>query len=279
MIPRLHPREREIAQRVMLRARQGGLHPSQVSAVKRWYRLAASTPSSGEYDSVTEVLGGSPIVQTDADRKPAAATAANGLPVATFDGTDVWLQTLESGNSDTAKWWLFFWFKPVDFGASQGVHAATGSGLSGSASANRTRVSVVATSGKLSFDIFSSGFNGRNYLTAGGLTSGAWNCGYIQYDNSKTDECDTTGSNADAKVRIAIGTTFQALTASDVGTGGVPTQLASATGSVVMGASNDSDTPVAAIRNGGQLGPNLYNGDASLTTAQLAALAGFEVPT
>jgi hypothetical protein len=255
------------------------LVPLTISSVKRWYRLAASTPVSGEYSSVTEVLGGTAIVQTDADRNPAAATAANGLPVATFDGSDVWLQTLESGNNGTDKWWLFFWIKPADFGATQQLYTATASGLSGSASVSRVRVDLAATSGKVSLYIFSSTFSGRNYLTAGNLTAAAWNCGYIQYDNSKTNECDTTGSDADAKVRIAIGTTFQALTPSDFGSGGVPTQLASATGSVVLGGANDSDTPVSPLRNGGQLGPNLYNGDTSLTTAELAAIVGFEVPT
>lgn len=250
--------------------------PTQISSVKRWYRLAASTAVSGEYEAVEEVLGGTDLSQTDADRKPAAATAANGLPVATFDGTDVWLQTLESGNNGTAKWWMLVWVKPADFGASQGLyHAMTAAG----ASAQRARLGIASGTGLPFFSIFTSGFNGRIYTAATALTAAAWQAVYVQFDGSRTGEADGDGDTEDSKLRMALGTTFLALSAGDEGTGGTPSALLAATGTCTIGATSDSDTPGAPLRNGSQLGPNLFFGDEPLTDEQLAALVSFEVPT
>jgi hypothetical protein len=250
--------------------------PRESGKVKRWYRLAASTPVSSEYETVEEVLGGTDITQTDADRKPAAATSSNGLPVATFDGTDVWVQTLESGNNGTSKWWMLIWVKPADFGATQ--HVLNCQGVSG-ASLQRMTLALGNGTGILTFDIFVSGFNGRKYATGTALTAGGWNCLYIQFDNTRTSECDPDGDVEDAKIRIALDGTFLALTPSDVGTGGTVSALLSATGTACIGAANNSDTPTAPYRSGGQFGPNLFFGTDPLTETELALLVGFEAPT
>ncbi len=253
-----------------------GFSPLQVSSVKRWYRLAASTPVSGEYPAVEEVLGGTDLAQTSANRKPATATSANGLPVATFDGSDLWLQTLESGNNGTAKWWCFFYFKAASLGSTQRLY---GCRASGGASANRVDITL-NTDGSLAFTVFVSALNGRTYATTGGLvTAGAWTSGYVQFDSTQPSEADLDGATATAKTRIAVAGDFEALVAADVGTGGAVTGLVSATGTAVIGATNDSDTPVTPILNNGQIGPNLFFGDEPLTADQFAALIGFEAPT
>ena len=255
--------------------------PRDSGKIQRWYRLAASTPVSSEYETVAEYLGGTAISQTDADRKPAAATAANGLPVATFDGTDVWLQTLESGNDGTAKWWTALRVKPADFGGSQALHYIMGAGASGLASSNRTRLFLNSATGVPVFDILTSAaaINGRRYTAGTALTAAVWSHLYVQWDNTRTAECDTDGLTEDAKLRLFLGNTALALTASDMGTGGTPAALLSATGSAIIGGSNDSDTPVAPLRNGGQLGPNWFFGSEPLTAVELALLNAFEVPT
>ncbi len=258
------------------RRARGAFFPTQIAGVKRWYRLAASTPVSSEYETVEEVLGGTDISQTDADRKPAAATSANSLPVATFDGTDVWLQTLESGNNATAKWWMAFRIKPADFGASQQVYAAM---TAAGASVQRMRMNLSNTTGVPTISIFTSGFNGRVYTAGTALTAAAWNHLYVQWDNTKTAECDTDGATSDAKLRLFLGTTALALTAANEGTGGTPAALLSATGTVTLCAANDADSPVSPLRNGGQVGPNWFFGDEPLTAAQLALIVGFEAPT
>jgi hypothetical protein len=241
----------------------------------RIYDLQRSTAVSAEWPTVTEVLGGTALTQTDTDRKPAAATSANGLNVATFDGTDVLLQTLESGNNGTTKWWFYFRVKFADLAAQQQVYAAM---VANGASANRSRIAV-PSSGRISFDIFMAGFNGRNYLTAGSFSAGVWQSGYVVFDSTKTSEADTTGSNDDAKVRVALGNTFQALTAADVGTpGGVPSALLAATGVTTLFAATDSDTPSSPLRNGGQTQLMAF-GSEPLTAAELAALNLFQFPT
>lgn len=264
-----------------LAAATGVLAPSDVTKIQRWYRLAISTPVSSEYPSVTEAFGGSAIAQTDADRKPVAATSANSLPVATFDGTDVWLQTLETGNNGTAKWWTALRVKPADFGGSQALHYIMGAGASGLASSNRTRLFLNSATGVPVFDILTSAaaINGRRYTAGTALTAAVWNHLYVQWDNTRTAECDTDGLTEDAKLRLFLGNTALALTASDMGTGGTPSALLSATGSAIIGGSNDSDTPVAPLRNGGQLGPNWFFGSEPLTALELALLNAFEVPT
>ncbi len=242
----------------------------------REYSLAASTAVSGEYPTVVETRGGTALAQTDADRKPAAATAANGLPVMTFDGSDVLLQALETGNNGTSKWWMLMWVKPADFGASQQLYACM---TSSGASANRMRITLSNTTGTVGFDAFVSGFNGRNYLTAGALTAAGWNPVYLQFDNTRTSEADLDGSTSDAKMRIAFGNTFQALTASNQGSGGVPSALLAATGTACLLAATYSDTPGSPLRNGGQLGPRLRFGSEPLTAAELAALLAHDAPT
>jgi len=259
-----------------LRPAPGQALAAALGKVKREYSLVASTAVAGEYATVVETRGGTSLAQTDANRKPAAATAANGLPVATFDGTDVLVQTLESGNNGTSQWWIAGYFKPASLASAQGIYRCR---TAGGASVQRLDVTVNAD-GSLQFLAFVSGFNGRSYTTPASLfTAGAWTFFYIQFDSSKTNEADTAGSDADAKTRIFVGTIARAITAANVGTGGTVSALLAATGTAIVGGNNDSSTPVLPILDGGQLGPRLYFGDAPLTVAELAALAGLEVPT
>lgn len=247
--------------------------------IKRWYRLAASTPNAGEYDTITEVFGGAAVVQTDADRKPAAATS-NGLPVATFDGTDVMLITLDpagSGNNGTSQWWTAFRFKPAGFNSSQ-----TFLGWTSAAGTAPNKLAVGFPNdgtGKITFTVFASGFNGRVYTTTGGVVDATWNHVYVQFDGTRTNEFDSDGLTSDAKVRVFVGNTALAITAGDSGTGGTASALLSSVGTAALGGGNDVDAPSGPLRNGAQMGPNLLFGTTPLSAAQLAAIVNFEVPT
>ncbi len=272
-----------VLQRHRATALQGGgvINPFTVTSGKalRWYDLQNSTAVSAEWPTVLERNGGTSITQADSDRQPAAATSANGLNVATFDGTDVWMQTLESGNNGTAQWWMYMRVRPADFGAQQRLYNCTLGGLGGSASATRMRISLNGTTGRVSTDVFVSGNNGRNYTaTSVGATAGTWNSIYVQFDSSLTDEADGDGLNDDAKFRLALGTTFLALTGADVGTGGAVTALLAVTGTAEIGASSNSDTPASPLRNGGQMQLMAF-GTAPLSAAELAALNTYQFPT
>lgn len=248
-----------------------------LNKTKRYYRLASSTANAGEYDSIVEVNGGSPMTSSGV-RKPAASTSVNGLPVAVYDGTDVMLQPLESGNNGTASWWIFFRFKPADLGASQRIYSAVGATLSGSASANRCRFQIVGGTGLVAWDVFVSGSNGQTYTSAAAFAAGSWNDAYLQFDSSRTNEFDSDGATADAKIRVCINSSFTALSKSAIGSGGTVTALNAATGNATIGGSNNSDTPVSPIRNGGALG-DILQGDTPLTSAELSAIRALDVRT
>jgi hypothetical protein len=255
--------------------RGGGFFPAQVSAIKAWLRLAASTAVSAEWETVVDVLNSNPAAQTDADRKPAAATSANSLPVATFDGTDVWVWPIAASNHSTDKWEILLWIKPASLGAAQRVFACD---TSGGASLNRIRVTISAT-GTVDVLVFISNADGRQFSTPAVISAASWAFIRVAYNSSATNEADTDGLTADAKVRVFVGGAARALTGANVGAGGTIGALRTATGSNVVGAANDSDTPVSPLLNGGQTGPNIWIANAVLTTAEATNLQSFEAPT
>jgi hypothetical protein len=247
--------------------------------ITRWYNIAASNAVAGELESVTEVLGGPALTQVSAVRKPALVSSVNSLPVAQFDGSDVWLQTLDTpgtGNNGTSKWWVAMRVRPADLSATQTLLGWTSA--AGTAP-NKLQATVINTTGQIMFTVFVSGFNGRLYLTAGGISALAYSHVYIQFDNTRTDEADTTGLITDAKVRMFIGNTAQAITPSDSGTGGVVAALLSSVGTACIGAANNTDAPAGPLRNGGIIGPNIMFGIEPLTADELANLVAFMVPT
>lgn len=255
---------------------RGGFNPQSVTAIPTWLRLAASTPVSGEYETVVDVLAANNATQTGAVRKPAAAASANGLPVATFDGSDVWAWPIAASNHSTDKWELLLWLKAGDLAAAQRVFACD---TSGGATLNRIRVTLVST-GAVEVLVFISNGNGRTFATpAGVFTAGAWVFLHVKYDSQATNEADTDGLTVDAKVRVFTGGTARALTATDVGAGGTIGALRTATGNNLLGAASDSDTPVSPLRNGAQTGPNIWVANAAVTAVQAASLQNFEAPT
>lgn len=250
--------------------------PAQVSKVSAWLRLAASTITAGEYDAVVDVLNSNPTAQTDTDRKPAAATAANGLPVTTFDGSDMLLWTLAASNASTAAWELLGYIKPANVATTQRIYAAD---TSSGASVNRLRVGINSNGG-VNVLVFITNANGRTFDTPNSsLTAGVWTFLRVAYDSAKTAECDTDGATADAKLRVFLNGTAQAITAGDVGAGGSIGALRAVTGTAIIGAANDADAPVAPLLNGTQVGPNIMIANAAVTTSEAAAIQGFEAPS
>ncbi len=276
MLPRNHPFRRAQRRRAATAARAGGFFPTQVSGVSAWLRLPASTAVSSEWETVVDALNSNPATQTSANRKPAAATSANGLPIATFDGSDMWVWPVAASNHSTTAWELLLWIKPASVAANQRVFACD---TSSGASVNRIRVGLNASGGAQAL-IFITNADGRQFDTPNSvLTAGAWTFLRLAYDSAKTAEADLDGLTTDAKVRIFINGTAQALTGSNVGAGGTIGALRTATGNNVIGAANDADAPVQPLTNGAQTGPNVYVANTALTAAQASNLQGFEQPT
>lgn len=253
-------------------ARRRGFTVASIASVKRAYRLALSAPVAAEWETVVEAHGAAGLSQTNAARKPAQAFAANGQPVATFDGTDMWLMTLDAagagGNNATAEWELHLWFKVADLAAGQrlfAVDTSTGADLS------RLRVTV-NTSGGVDVLVFITNANGRQFSTPNSvITAGAWAHLRLSYRAAGATEAD--------KVKSWIGGAAQVLTGSDVGAGGTIGALRSATGTGVFCAANDSSTPTSPLRNGGQIGPTIVITDTVLTDAEALLVRTSEVPT
>lgn len=257
------------------RRRRGRFDPASVCAA--WYRLAASTPNAGEWDSIVDMKGGSPIVQSDTDRRLAVATSGNGLPIGIYDGTDVMRMPIGGNNFSTSKFGLMLALNlPVTttqymfsmLAGSAGVHVLT----------------WVVTSGKLQLIIYiGSNANGRIYETPNtAMSAGTYKTPRLQIDMTKSAEYDTNGTTDDAKVRMFVDEVPQALTAANEGAGGSLTTLRTPTGgtpAALFGAAADSDTPSGAVENGAIHGPNTYVMLVTPTVAQGAGLLGYDRPT
>lgn len=254
---------------------RNGQSPAAISAVRAWYRLAASTPVSSEWETVVDVLGGASLVQTDADRKLAVGAAANGLPTGTYDGSDCMRMPLGANNFSTSKYGLSFWWTPNSIGSTQNLFAI----VSPDASVNVLTFRV-NSSGVLALTVYiATNADGRVYTTAGTVSNGAMVYPRVQIDMTRTAECDLDGLTTDAKVRVFINEVAQAMVATDLGAGGALTTLRTPVGAAVVGALTDADAPGTPLRNGNIHGPNTFILLDTPTPAQGLALMNFERPT
>ena len=266
---RTHPRAR--ARR---RPTKGSFLPSQLGPVGAWYRMAASTPVSGEWETIVDVLGGASLVQTDADRKLDHGVSGNALPVGYYDGSACVRMPLGANNFSTSKFGVAWW---------QQAATVSGSQYRFNIYNNDASVRVLTLrqfNATLTVDVYiATNVDGRAYTTGSALTAGAWQYVRLQIDMTKTNEFDATGVDTDAKVRLLLGETGLALTASDIGLGGALTVLRSPTGAAIFGGLNDADAPTAPVVSGTAHGPNTYVLLDTPTAAQGALLMNFETPT
>jgi hypothetical protein len=238
------------------------------SKMAGWLRLAASSQSGGEWTpSIVDILNaGSPVVQTDVDRRAAVGASANGLPTMVFDTPgDVHLWPVSPTHNSTSKWGLLFWFKPASLPAIQTIYSCVNGG------SNR-RAHVMALNATVAGFIYADNFNARKGVTPNVLTVGVWTCIYMKFDGSLT---------GDARLAIFIDGVQQSLTYSDGdGVGAVmPAALRAAAGNALIGGATDTDTGSNPITSNGQLGPNIIPFNDSLNAPELAAFQGFEAPT
>ena len=242
--------------------------PRDSGKISAWLRLSASTISSGEYDTVVDVLNSNPTSQADTDRKPAATTAANGLPVMQFDGSDVLAWPLIAANNSTTKIGWAFWYNPASVAAVTQELLCVFDGTGG------------ASARKLLFYQFGSAINaaayinatdGRNGATASSVVAvGTWVWMRLAYDSSL---------GGDTNLKIYLNGSSQSLTYSNVGAGGTLTTLPSVTGNALIGSLANTDAGSGPLLNGALIGPNVFVLNADLTAAEEASLMNFEKPT
>lgn len=234
--------------------------------------MPLSTPVSGEWATIVDALGGASLTQTAAARKLAAGAAANGLPIGTYDGSDVLRMPLGANNFSTSVFGVAWRVQVATTGA-QYLYAM----LSGTATVSV--LGLVASGGALQLTVYiANNFAGRVYTTPNtAYSAGVTFFPRIQLDMTKTAECDLDGQTADAKVRIFVNETALALTPTNEGAGGTLTTLRTPTGAAVFGATTDSDAPPGALDNGAIHGPETYALLSTPTAAQGLALRDFNV--
>ncbi len=255
--------------RVAQQNANGPFNPRQLSSVSGWLRLAVSDQSGGEWTpSIVDVLNaGSPMVQTDTDRRAAVGASANGFPTMVFDGSDVHLWPLSPAHSATTKIGIWLWYKPADAVNTCYLYAAGDSGPPVSAQ----RIALRQSGSRVDARVLITNDNGRALQSPTSvLTAGAWHAIYMQYDSSR---------GGDANLAIFVNGVSQSLSGSNIGAGGTLTTLQAATGSACIGGGSNSDTPTLPIINTGVIGPNIFAFNDNLTAAQINALLNFEAPT
>jgi len=248
------------------------------SPVTAWYRMAASTPVSGEWQTIANVLGGAAIVQNDTDRRLAAGTSVNGLPIGTYDGTDVLRMPLSATNFNATKFGVALHIKLANTGT-QYLFA-----IYNNDATVRVLTWGIASTGKLWGEIYiGTNVDGRYFESPNNVVvASSYLFLRLQIDMTRTAECDTNGATADAKLRMFVNESAVALTGSSFGVGGTITTLRTpnlSTGAAVFGGVADTDNPPGPLDNNTAHGPNTYILLDTPTAAQGLALRNFEVPT
>ena len=242
--------------------------PRDSGKISAWLRLSVSTINSGEYDTVVDVLNSNPTSQADTDRKPAAATSANGLPVMTFDGSDMLVWPLIAANNSTTKIGWAFWYKPA---STSGVVQEMITIFNGSGGASAKKLQLYQFSSQIFGEAYISGSDGRAANTPSStVASGTWVWVRLDYDSSR---------GGDDNLRLYINGSLPSITYGNLGVGGTLTTLPAATGNALIGSLIDSDAGSAPLLNGAQIGPNIFTLNANLTAAEETALMNFEKPT
>ena len=226
--------------------------------------LNASTAVGGEWTSIVDIKNSNPAAQADADRAPAVGTA-NGQATAVFDGTDVMPGPSAASNSPTTKRWVAFWMKPTS-------NVATRQRLIfwGPAAASANQLFLDIASGNVSHSVYNGAFTGRAFNSSGGITASAWQFFRFAFDS--------LGASEALQVLQFIDEASLAVTGGDIGAGGALVALPTVTGSALIGASSDSDTPSSPMLNGFEIGPRIHIGSTPLTAPEGVALMNVSRP-
>lgn len=250
--------------------------PSSISAVSAWMRVASATSNANGISSLPDLLNTNPAVQATNSRKPGTGSAANGLPIMTFDGGDMLGWPLIAANNSNTQNGFALWYKPASVAAAIQVIIGI-SGDTGSATNYKRQVCQLLNNFAVKV-FFTAIANGRQAIAvATVVVPGTWYFITAEYDAAAATEA--------LRNVLTINGVVQTLTFSDQGTGGAGPNLISVTGNALIGA--QSTTPANPIQGGGAIGPNIFSFNAKmagateglLTPAARAALMTFEAPT
>jgi hypothetical protein len=210
------------------------------------------------------VFASNPATQAVAGRQPQEGLSANGLPIATFDGGDTLGWPLAANNNGTTYWGVGFWMRPAAVAGTKFLASIS----DGSGGASAKKIIFYQDNANIFLGAYSSGSDGRQGQKNTVFAVGTWVFVRASWSSART---------GDDRIRIYVNGVLQTLTFSNLGAGGLPTDLKSGvTGNLIFGAFNDAATtnPFS-----GTFGPNIYTFSTDPTAAEETALMNFEAPT
>lgn len=218
--------------------------------------FGGGTITGSGYSSVPDLLGGSPAVQATDARRPAAATAANGLPIATF--TDDFLSwPLSAANNSATLWGWAAWVKLANTTGNKFLFSI----INTSGGANANKLTGLANGNQLRIDASSV----DRHASVGTLDTN-WRFVYMGVDCAQATEATQVLMAIDAgafdTVSFTAGTPW-------------PATLPQPTGNMLIGA----QTTVPANPLVGSIGPLIWQFGAQLTLPELLAISQVAVPT
>jgi hypothetical protein len=247
--------------------------PANFSVLSAWLRVANATVTGSGVSSLPDVLNANPAVQATDSKRPPLGTSANGLPILTFNGSQMLQWPLIPANNGTSALGCAFWYKPGivnDFQMPFGITAEAGSTAV-------YKFMFPQPTNALALKCFFSGVgNGRNGQSSLVLNVGQW---YFV-----TGEYYSIGTEAVRHV-LTIDGVVLSLTYSNDNSGGSG-NLSAASGNAIIGSSNTTGG-LPALATGAALGPNIYTfnnkmagaTEGLLTPAARIALMNYEAPT
>lgn len=257
------------------------LDPASVAegALSAWFSLThpSATITGAGYSSVPDRLDGSnPAVQSVDARRPVNQTAANGLPIMTWNsGNQNLTSPLTTSRNGATYWGCAAWVRMTSLAAATQTIVSI-LNATGNASADKT-IAYVSTN-EFRINVYTSNVVGRRSETpAASAVVSTW--------QFLTFEFDSTGASEATRSAISINGVAQTLDFSSIGAGTVPTSLVVPTGDLLIGAGANGG--VATLQFGGSMGPNVYllgskmagAGVGLLTPAARVALMNYERPT
>lgn len=238
--------------------------PRFVPALRGWMDLSAASQSGGEWTGFVDVMNNNPGT-TNAARRPAAAAANNGLPIATFASNDAVSVPLVSAiNNQTTRLGWALWAKVGDlvgFNTLLSISSGTGG-----ASAAKLQLFVSSTEA-ITVDAYIGSGNGRRFTTTATIPQDTWTFVRLAYNSD---------GGGDANVSVFINGVLQPGSFSNLGAGGTLTTLPTVTGNLIIGNINNGSASAAL---NGSIGPDIFFLGEDIPTADELRLMNYRIPT
>lgn len=261
------PHRKRVAEKRKRIVRSGGFEPTSISEVTAWRRLTGDGETGGAYEEMADLLGGPSLLQSSAGFRPAANTA-NGHRIATYDGTDDYMEmaVASASNNNSPGWGWMRWVRPHNTGVQGMLYSAA---QTSGASANRVSIFQFGTS--LLVDFFWNNTAARRATTTSVFAANVWVCLGVFFDGT---------ASGDAAYTSYSGVTAHSPAFSNNGSpplSEMPSTLVQPTGVHAIGIQTPDPTNLRPFD--GDMATNCIDFDGPIAAEALANLVAFEDPS